>query len=91
MAAFQIQAGRVEAGAARAFAGVANLIEKTERQRSDGLARLNQRLADIEAQMQKNGPVGTRIFGTNGRRGAGFAIRLLMRTATNNFQLSNTG
>jgi len=53
MAAFQIQAGRVEAGAARAFAGVASLIEKTESQRSDGLSRLHQRLAEIEAQLQK--------------------------------------
>ncbi len=56
MAAFQIQAGRVEAGAARAFAGVASLIEKTESQRSDGLSRLHQRLADIEAQLQKKDP-----------------------------------
>jgi localization factor PodJL len=62
MAAFQIQAGRVEAGAARAFAGVASLIEKTESQRSDGLSRLHQRLADIEAQLQKKEAPSGREF-----------------------------
>ena len=53
MAAFQTQAGRVEAGAARAFANVATLIEKTESERSGKLSRLHDRLADIEAQMHK--------------------------------------
>ncbi len=53
MAAFQTQAGRVEAGAARAFANVATLIEKTESKRSDKLSRLHDRLADIEAQLHK--------------------------------------
>ena len=58
MTAFQVQAGRVEAGATRAFANVATLIAKTESERSDKLSRLQDRLADIEAQMQKNGPHG---------------------------------
>ncbi len=53
MAAFQTQAGRVEAGAARAFANVATLIEKTESERSGRLSQLHDRLADIEAQIHK--------------------------------------
>jgi localization factor PodJL len=53
MAAFQTQAGRVEAGAARAFANVATLIEKTESERTGRLSQLHDRLADIEAQMHK--------------------------------------
>jgi localization factor PodJL len=53
IAAFQLQASRVEAGAARAVASVATLIEKAESERSDKLSRLHDRLLDIEAQMQK--------------------------------------
>ena len=53
VAAFQVQAGRVEAGAARAFATAATLIEKTENERSDKLSRLHDRLTDLEARMQK--------------------------------------
>jgi localization factor PodJL len=53
MAAFQTQAGRVEAGAARAFANVATLIEKTESERSGRLSQLHDRLAYVEAQIHK--------------------------------------
>jgi localization factor PodJL len=62
MAAFEVQAGRVEAGAARAFANAATLIEKTESERFDRLSRLHDRLADIEVQMQtKESPSDARF------------------------------
>jgi localization factor PodJL len=53
VAAFETQAGRVEAGAAKAFAHVATLIEKSESARAGKLNRLDERLAEIETRLRE--------------------------------------
>jgi localization factor PodJL len=57
VAAFQQQAGRVEAGAARAMANVATLIESTRSLRADALAQVDARLAEIEQKLLRGGEV----------------------------------
>jgi localization factor PodJL len=53
VSAFQQQAGRVEAGAARAIANVATLIESAETVRADALAQVDARLAEIEQKLRR--------------------------------------
>ncbi|WP_294537982.1 hypothetical protein [uncultured Rhodoblastus sp.] len=58
VAAFQQQAGRVEAGAARAVANVAALIESAQNLRADALAQVDARLAEIEQKLLRGGEDG---------------------------------
>ncbi len=51
VAAFEAQASRVETGAARAMANVAQLIEASEEDRADGLAQVDARLSEIEQRL----------------------------------------
>ncbi|MGP8170609.1 hypothetical protein [Rhodoblastus sp.] len=53
VAAFEAQASRVETGAARAMANVAQLIEASEEDRADGLAQVDARLSEIEQRLHR--------------------------------------
>lgn len=53
VASFQDQTGRAEARTARAIANVATMIETAENERSDALAQVDARLADLEQKLQR--------------------------------------
>ncbi len=53
VAAFQDQAGRVEARTARAIANVATMFETAESGRADALAQVDARLAGLEQKLQR--------------------------------------
>ncbi len=55
VSAFQQQAGRVEAGAARAIANVASLFQSAEHLRTDAMAQVDARLAEIEQKLRRGG------------------------------------